>query len=86
MHPVLGRGPAARAPVGEVVGDRAIEHDRTTFALRHPRELRVKLALAVVAAIGGIAREHRVGQLAGGDGLDARTEARGLFERQLQFA
>jgi hypothetical protein len=48
-------------------------------------EARVELALAVVAAIGGIAREHRIGELARGHGLDACAEARGLRAGQLEF-
>src|SRR5439155_10338336 len=82
----LCRSAPAGAPVGEVVGDGAVDDHVAALSRRDERQLRKELALAVVAAILRIAGEPGVGQLARCDGLDARANARRLRQRELQLA
>src|SRR5437867_4828766 len=74
------------SPVTEIIVNRAVHDGPRAFSLGHDAELAVELALAVVAAVGGIGSEVRVGELAGGHHFDAGAEAGRLIERELELA
>ena len=75
-HAALLRGLHARPVVAEIVDVRAVHQRTAAFALGDRRELSEQLLFAEEAAVGGILRVLRVGQLRGADDDVAQADQR----------